>query len=415
MYAVAGGGVRSNLHSAEALYPTANNIPTIPPLDQSEMSTAARWQPAGQVAEARHAVSACNTGDWGIYAVGGWANGNVCTGAVDFLDLRKEDVKGVEDTVKDELWRGVRTWKSLAPLNVPRKLHAVAGLPDGRLFVFGGRVSDEARVGPIRSAERYDPAQDRWRPAADLPCGACACAASDAGAVYVMTWGASSEGQGWVKGSGGGNAASAAAAGGGGSEKQRDKKVKKLKRAADRAAAAAAAVVAVAAAEEQTPAALHSSVAAGSALKSQSPAVVAAENEAEEVTGSHSSVIASSALESQSPAVVAAQKAEEITASHSSVAASSALKSQSSVAKAAKATTALAVTTCAAVTSPYNSATASADDPTDIDARTDSRTGIPTHAPTDVRTDMCTDTVTDTDTDTSRDRNCGGEAGALWR
>jgi hypothetical protein len=47
-----------------------------------------------------------------------------------------------------------RMWKSLAPLNTPRKLHAVAGLPDGRLFTFGGRVSDEARVGPIKAAER---------------------------------------------------------------------------------------------------------------------------------------------------------------------------------------------------------------------------------------------------------------------
>ena len=118
----------------------------------------------------RHALSACSTGDWGVYAVGGWANGNVCTGAVDFLDLRgggggtsregdEERAEGNADGDTDgaavrqqepplilrehgqqqqQQVEGPR-WKSLAPLSTPRKLHAAAGLPDGRLFVFGGR------------------------------------------------------------------------------------------------------------------------------------------------------------------------------------------------------------------------------------------------------------------------------------
>ena len=202
VYAVAGGGIRSNLDCAEAL-----------DVDQSaDAASAPAWRPAGRVAEARHAVAACSTGDWGVYAVGGWANGNVCTGAVDFLDLRTASDSGGGTGTSDGA--DVR-WTSLAPLTTPRKLHAAAGLPDGRLFVFGGRVSDEARVGPIASAEWYDPGEDAWRPAAALPFGACACAATLGGHVYVMTWGASSEGGGQGGGNLGGTERHTARAGGG--------------------------------------------------------------------------------------------------------------------------------------------------------------------------------------------------------
>ena len=60
------------------------------------------------MAEARHAVSACSTGDWGVYAVGGWANGNVCTGAVDFLDLREETKTTTEAAAAQEDANGGR-------------------------------------------------------------------------------------------------------------------------------------------------------------------------------------------------------------------------------------------------------------------------------------------------------------------
>ena len=126
VYAVAGGGIKSNLATAEALHAVADHASTA-------------WVPAGAVAEARHALSACNTGDWGVCAIGGWADGNSCTGAVDFLDLRTDPTS--------------TTWRSLAPLNTPRKLHGAAGLPDGRLFVFGGRIGDDAR-GPSRAPRR---------------------------------------------------------------------------------------------------------------------------------------------------------------------------------------------------------------------------------------------------------------------
>ena len=166
VYAIAGGGIKSNLATAEALDVVSDT--------SSDVDS--KWRNAGVVAEARHAVSACNTGDWGVCAIGGWADGNSCTGAVDFLNLRTDNTS--------------TTWTTLAPLNTPRKLHGAAGLPDGRLFVFGGRIGDEARVGPIAGAEAYDPSADAWRDIRPLPFGACACACSDGDFVFVATWGA---------------------------------------------------------------------------------------------------------------------------------------------------------------------------------------------------------------------------------
>ena len=171
----------------------------------------------------RHAVAGCSVGDWGVCATGGWANGDACGGAVDFLDLR--------DTSSSS---SSYTWRSLAPLNTPRKLHAAAGLSDGRVYVFGGRVSDDARVGPTSSAEAYDPAADEWRYARDLPTGACACACVDEDdVVYVLTWGADKEGGG---GGGGGGK------GGLGAVKEVSKnRAEKNRRKAEKAAAKAAA------------------------------------------------------------------------------------------------------------------------------------------------------------------------------
>ena len=100
--------------------------------------------------------------------------------------------------------------------------------------MFGGRVSDDARVGPTSSAEAYDPAADEWRYARDLPTGACACACVDEDdVVYVLTWGADKEGGG---GGGGGGK------GGLGAVKEVSKnRAEKNRRKAEKAAAKAAA------------------------------------------------------------------------------------------------------------------------------------------------------------------------------
>jgi hypothetical protein len=85
---VGGGGIRSNLHTAESLDATSEAWTPAAIRGAAAADASSSWRAAGRVEEARHALSACSTGDWGVYAIGGWANGNVSTGAVDFLDLR---------------------------------------------------------------------------------------------------------------------------------------------------------------------------------------------------------------------------------------------------------------------------------------------------------------------------------------
>ena len=219
LFAVGGGGVRSNLHDAEALRVEGGG-------DGHGTSS---WEPCGFVSEARHAVAACATGDWGIYVIGGWGDGDSCTGAADALILDdaisfSDDVLGDSKADPRSLKGGrgwvpsdadLKTrWRSLPRLSTPRKLHAAAGLRDGRLFAFGGRTSDDPKVGPTDSAETFRvPTQmsptsggssgsfsESWKPVSPLPAGgACACACVDdadkrADAVYVLTWGASSGG-----------------------------------------------------------------------------------------------------------------------------------------------------------------------------------------------------------------------------
>ena len=223
VFAVGGGGVRSNLHDAEAL--RVEGTPG--------EGLGSSWEPRGFVSEARHAVAACATGDWGIYLIGGWGDGDSCTGAADALILddafsfsddfsvfgdSKADprsLKGGRGWVPSDADLKTR-WRSLPPLSTPRKLHAAAGLRDGRLFAFGGRTSDDPNVGPTDSAETFrvprvsddgsrgvgssSSSGSSWKPVSPLPAGgACACACVDdadrrADAVYVLTWGASSGG-----------------------------------------------------------------------------------------------------------------------------------------------------------------------------------------------------------------------------
>ena len=219
LFAVGGGGVRSNLHDAEALRVVQVG---------GDGDGSSSWEPCGFVSEARHAVAACATGDWGIYVIGGWGDGDSCTGAADALILDdaisfSDDVLGDSKADPRSLKGGrgwvpsdadLKTrWRSLPRLSTPRKLHAAAGLRDGRLFAFGGRTSDDPNVGPTDSAETFrvptrtsddDGASssfsESWKPVSPLPAGgACACACVDdadvrANAVYVLTWGASSRG-----------------------------------------------------------------------------------------------------------------------------------------------------------------------------------------------------------------------------
>ena len=208
VFAIAGGGVRSNLHDCEVLrVGSSGDAVTSVVTGGTEKSKTSSWEPAGFVLEARHAVAACSTGDWGVYLIGGWGNGDSCSGAVDLLRLDgASDEDGTLDPSDLNGGRGwvpspdttKKQWWSLCALQTPRKLHAAAGLGDGRLFVWGGRTGDDPNQGPTPTAEAYCPETNKWRFVKPLPGGgACACACVDdengheKNVVYVLTWGSS--------------------------------------------------------------------------------------------------------------------------------------------------------------------------------------------------------------------------------
>jgi hypothetical protein len=245
--AIGGGGVNSNLNSCEAI-------------DAGSGAAAEAWQPAGEVAQARHALSACAAGG-GVYAVGGWKYGTISSGCVDFCDVAAAaagPTNAGADGGGGGGGGGQWAWQEKAPLLTPRRLHGVAALPDGRVFVFGGRAGDEEpepaagpggpggpagggragevvperaeanqhlrsfsgrrwtqpeKMGPCAAAERFDPdpggagaGRGRWTAIADCPVAGCASAAATRGAVFVFMWGG---------GEGGGEGGGASGEGGG--------------------------------------------------------------------------------------------------------------------------------------------------------------------------------------------------------
>ena len=198
LFAVGGGGVRSNLHDAEALRVVQVG---------GDGDGSSSWEPCGFVSEARHAVAACATGRLGylrdrrlgrrrfVYRRGGRAHPR----RRDFFLRRRtrrfesfdpRSLKGGRGWVPSDAVLKTR-WRSLPRLSTPRKLHAAAGLRDGRLFAFGGRTSDDPNVGPTDSAETFrvptrtsddggssSSFSESWKPVSPLPAGArarCAC------------------------------------------------------------------------------------------------------------------------------------------------------------------------------------------------------------------------------------------------
>ena len=152
LYAVGGGGLRSNLASVEAFE------------GNSGLSTV--WHHVSPMTTPRHALSVIAAGEF-MYAVGGWMNGNCCAEEVERYDPLSD------------------TWLTCRPLLSARKLHGLAAF-DGCLYTFGGAGHDESLM---KSAEYYDPRLDEWAPLPDLPIEAYASAATVGDAIYVFLWG----------------------------------------------------------------------------------------------------------------------------------------------------------------------------------------------------------------------------------
>ncbi len=152
VFAVGGGGLRSNLATVEAF--------------DAIDGTLTPWRHVSSMTTPRHALSV-TAAEGHIFAVGGWMNGNCCAEEVERYDPCKD------------------SWTTCKPLITARKLHGLAA-KEGRLFVFGGAGHDESL---IKSAEFYDIKQDEWSPLPDLPIEAYASAADAGQHIYVFLWG----------------------------------------------------------------------------------------------------------------------------------------------------------------------------------------------------------------------------------
>mmetsp|Transcript_14448 Transcript_14448/g.21718 ORF Transcript_14448/g.21718 Transcript_14448/m.21718 type:complete len:368 (-) Transcript_14448:139-1242(-) len=108
LYAIGGGGLHSNLSTCEVY-------------DGRE------WKLIAPSQISRHALSVTSYKNK-IYAVGGWVDGTLCSGAVESYDTTPYDLAEPQ-------------WTVLPSLISARRLHGVAALKD-RLYAFGGCLDD---------------------------------------------------------------------------------------------------------------------------------------------------------------------------------------------------------------------------------------------------------------------------------
>lgn len=98
-----------------------------------------------------HIHDACAALDGVVYTCGGLALGP-------FLFMAQAVTRGYRVHARE--------WVYCASMAMPRSLHALVGL-EGHLFALGG---EQASGGSTQSVECYDPAENKWSPAADMIC-----------------------------------------------------------------------------------------------------------------------------------------------------------------------------------------------------------------------------------------------------
>mmetsp|Transcript_82810 Transcript_82810/g.162343 ORF Transcript_82810/g.162343 Transcript_82810/m.162343 type:complete len:363 (+) Transcript_82810:45-1133(+) len=154
LYAVGGGGFRSNLSSCESFDGKA-------------------WKSSAPLQVSRHALAVVEASGDKIYAVGGWIDGKECSAVVEKFSPE------------------TNVWSSVASLNQARRLHGVASFfvagQEDQLFAFGGNC-DEPHW-HTNTAEKYDPVTDKWSYISPMPAAGGASAASIQPFVFVFLHG----------------------------------------------------------------------------------------------------------------------------------------------------------------------------------------------------------------------------------
>jgi N-acetylneuraminic acid mutarotase len=154
LYAVGGGGFRSNLSSCECF-------------DGKE------WRPAAPLQVSRHALAVVEAANDTIYAVGGWIDGKECSAVVEKFTTTSN------------------AWTTVASLNQARRLHGVAAYPaangESDLYAFGGNCDDPHWH--TNTAEVYHAATDSWSFIAPMPAAGGAAAVAVRPYVFVFLHG----------------------------------------------------------------------------------------------------------------------------------------------------------------------------------------------------------------------------------
>jgi len=161
LYAIGGGGFRSNLSSCEQFDGKA-------------------WKLSAPLNVSRHALAVVEANNSMIYAVGGWIDGKECSPVVERFTPESN------------------VWTTVAPLVQARRLHGVAAFPsplpaangkpaDDRLYAFGGNCDDPHWH--TNTAEFYDPVSNEWTAVAPMPASGGAAAATVFPFVFVFLHG----------------------------------------------------------------------------------------------------------------------------------------------------------------------------------------------------------------------------------
>jgi len=160
VYAMGGGGFKSNLATCERCDVTTGVWPQVAPMITLS-----------------HALTVISCTD-NIYCLGGWIDGSICSSNLERYNVASN------------------TWVSLQNMNTPRRL-AGATECGGDLFIFGGNISDGNHLSTdvvtngwyTASAERYDVAENVWTQIRDMPCRGPASAATVGSNIYVFIHG----------------------------------------------------------------------------------------------------------------------------------------------------------------------------------------------------------------------------------
>eukprot|EP01035_Chromulina_nebulosa_P017884 gene17884-23500_t len=151
IYAIGGGGLKSNLATCEKYNINTTNWELIEPMQSF-----------------RHALATVAYDNKSIYAIGGWYDGSKCSSDVEVYDIN------------------LNSWNFVKPMNTPRRLLGASCLND-KIYTFGGISNDGEWFTSV--VEIYDIKRDIWSKGPDLPIAEANVAIAINDRIYIFIFG----------------------------------------------------------------------------------------------------------------------------------------------------------------------------------------------------------------------------------